>query len=322
MEQLLLGLRAAAERTRLRILGLCAHGELTVSDLVEILGQSQPRVSRHLRLLVEAGLLTRHQEGNWAFYRLDEAGESGELSRQIADLLPPDDAAHALDLKRLESVQAAWASSAAAYFRKNAANWSQVRALHVDEAKVDDALVKLLAAAPVGDLLDVGTGTGHVLQVLGEDSAKGIGVDRSLDMLKFARANIWRAGLKRCQVRHADMMQLPYPADSFDTATFHMVLHYAERPDGAIAEAARVLRPGGRLVVVDFAPHGRDELREAHAHRWLGFEDAKIKALFEKAALMAEQPVRLKGTPLTVCLWLGRKAANDQRDGLSQQQVS
>lgn len=322
MEELLSGLRAAAEGTRLRILGLCAHGELTVSDLVAILGQSQPRISRHLRLLVEAGLLLRHQEGNWAFYRLNEDSGNGAIARLIVDLMPADDTLHARDLEGLQEVQEAWAVSAGAYFKKNAANWSGLKSLEVDEAQLDKALARLLSGVPVGELLDIGTGTGHVLEVLGKSTESGIGIDRSLDMLKFARANIWRAGLRNCQVRHADMMQLPFPQDRFDTITFHMVLHYAERPERAVTEAARVLKPGGRLVVADFAPHDRSELREAHAHRWLGFKDEKIKTFFEKAGLMAEKPVRLEGAPLTVCLWMGRKAANDSQDREHEEKVS
>ncbi len=313
MDLLLQGLRAAGEATRLRILGLCAHAELSVSELVEILGQSQPRVSRHLRLLVEAGLLRRHREGNWAYYRLNEAPGTGELARLIVDLMAADDPVHAEDLDRLQGVKEAWAVSAAAYFKKNAPDWARVSALHVDDARADTALVKLLSTVPVGDLLDVGTGTGHMLEVLGRSASSGIGIDRSIDMLKVARANIWRAGLKNCQVRLADMLRLPYEQASFDTVTLRMVLHFVDRPGAAIAEAARVLRPGGRVVIVDFAPHDRIELREEHAHRWMGFDDEEIRGFLERGGLTAEAPVHLKSGPLTLCLWLGRRPANDAR---------
>lgn len=322
MELLLQGLRAAAEGTRLRILGLCAHAELTVSELVEILGQSQPRVSRHLRLLVESDLLERHREGNWACYRLSEAAGSGALGRVIVDLMDPEDPAHARDLARLEAVKADWAVKAAAYFQKHAPDWGRVSALHVDDAKVDAALRDLLSAEPLGDLLDLGTGTGHVLQLLGGEADSGVGVDRSIDMLKFARANIWRAGLRNCQVRLADMTRLPFPAAQFDTVILRMALHYSERPVWVIAEAARVLRPGGRLAVVDLEPHDRTELRDDHAHRWLGFADQKIRGFFERANLVAEKPVRLVGGPLTVGLWSARQPANDARPRLPAQEAS
>lgn len=316
-DTLLHGLRAAAEGTRLRILGLCAHAELTVSELVEILGQSQPRVSRHLRLLVEAGLLERHQEGNWACYRLSPGAGNGELGRLIVDLMPADDAVHAHDLARLEEVKEAWAVKSAAYFRQHASDWSRIQALHVDEAEVDAALLQVLGTAPVGDLLDIGTGTGHVLKLVGGRADSGVGVDRSIDMLKFARANIWRAGLRNCQVRMADMLRLPFPpagpAAGFDTVVLRMVLHYAEGPAAAIAEAARVLRPGGRLIVIDFAAHDHAELREAHAHRWLGFGDAQIEQYIEAAGLAADPVLCLDGGSLAVRLWSARQPANDAR---------
>jgi len=322
MDQLLQGLRAAGEATRLRILGLCAHAELSVTELVEILDQSQPRISRHLRLLVEAGLLRRHQEGNWAYYRLGEASASGELARLLVDLMPADDPFHAQDLARLVHVKEAWAVKAAAYFKKHAPEWSRVSAEFYDDRRVDAALVELCGTAPLGDLLDIGTGTGHTLQVLGGKAASGVGIDRSIDMLKVARANVWRAGLRNCQVRLADMLRLPYAADSFDTVTLRMVLHFAENPEATIAEAARVLRPGGRLVVVDLAPHDRPELRRDHAHRWMGFADHDLRAFFERGGLVAEAPQRLDGGPLVVCLWLGKRPANDVRKPLSSQAAS
>lgn len=311
MDELLQGLRAAAEPTRLRLLGLCAHAELTVSDLVEILGQSQPRVSRHLKLLVDAALLQRHQEGSFAYFRLADRGPGAELARQIVDLLPPEDPMHARDLDRLQQVQAAWAAKAAAYFRRNAANWSRVRELHVDSNQVDQALREIFEHEPAQNLLDVGTGTGHVLQLLGKQLESAVGIDLSRDMLTVARANLFRAGLRHCQVRHAEMTSLPFPSGHFDAVTLHMVLHYAVRPAAAIQEAARVLRPGGRLVVIDFLPHRREELRREQAHRWLGFSDKSIANFFADAGLIAQAPRHLAGNPLTIALWAGRRAAND-----------
>ena len=313
MDRLLQGLRAAGEATRLRILGLCGHAELSVTELVEILDQSQPRISRHLRLLVEAGLLHRHQEGNWAYYRLGEAAASGELARLLVDLMPADDPFHAQDLARLVRVKEAWAVKAAADFKNHAPEWSRLNAELYDDRRIDAALVERLGAAPLGDLLDIGTGTGHTLRVLGGKADRGVGIDRSIDMLRVARANLWRAGLKNCQVRLADMLRLPYPPDRFDTVTLCMVLHLAESPAAAVAEAARVLRPGGRLVVVDLAPHDRAGLRRDRGHRWMGFADHELRGLFEHGGLVAEAPQRLDGGPLAVCLWLAKRPANDAR---------
>jgi ArsR family transcriptional regulator len=311
MEQLLQGLRAAAEHTRLRILGLCAHAELTVSELVEILGQSQPRVSRHLKLLMEAGLLERHQEGNWAYFRIAESRPAGELAHLVVDLMPPGDQIHALDLQRLQALKEAYAVKAAAFFKRNAVDWDRIRALHIDQARVDEVLLGLFEHDEVQDILDVGTGTGHVLELLGARVESGTGVDLSRDMLNVARANLFQAGLRNCHVRQADMLQLPFTADRFDAVVAHMVLHYAERPAVAIAEATRVLRPGGRLVVVDFAPHERRELREEHAHRWLGFSDDKIHSYFAEAGLVGQAPRHLDGGEITVAVWQGVRPAND-----------
>ena len=311
MDALLQSLKAAAEPTRLRILGLCAHAELTVSDLVTILGQSQPRVSRHLRLLVEAGILERHQEGTWAWYRLAEAGKGGDFARTLVDLVPESDPVLGLDLRRLEEVRAERARQAEEYFRTNASQWSEVRGLHVDSAKVEEALLEILHVSDADDLLDIGTGTGSILELVGDTVSSAIGVDLSREMLSIARAALDRADLRNCQVRQADMYQLPFAGDRFDAATMHMVLHYAENPERAIAEAARVLRPGGRLVIVDLAPHSMSSLAEEHAHRWLGFSETQMGRWFQNAGLASRGTVRLEGTPLTVCLWTGQRAAND-----------
>ncbi len=318
MEELLQGLRAAAETTRLRILGLCAHGELSVSELCEVLGQSQPRVSRHLKLLVDADLLERHQEGSRVYFRLTEGANNSQLGRILVDLMPADDPVHALDLERLQAIKDAWAVKAAAYFKRNAANWDRIRRLHVDQEEIDRALKSLLSENEVRDLLDVGTGTGHVLELLGEGVEQAVGIDLSRDMLLVARSNLWTRGLSNCLVRQADMMKLPFTAERFDAVTLHMVLHYAERPAAAIAEAARVLRPGGRLVVADFAEHDREELLAEHAHRWCGFTDGKVAGFFEAAGLAPGQHRRLEGGALAVCLWSAERplgpAANDSDD--------
>lgn len=310
METLLQGMKAAAEATRLRILGLCAHAELTVSDLVNILGQSQPRVSRHLRLLVEAGLLERYQEGNWAYYRLAEEGDCAALAHHIIDLIPEDDPALSLDLVRLEEVRAARAERAAEYFRRNAAQWDEIRALYVDEEEVEAALERLALQGQPRGLLDIGTGTGRILERLAPEVESAVGVDDSREMLAVARNKLDEAGLRNCHVRLADMYQLPFHEARFDVVTCHMVLHYAENPGRVITEAARVLKPGGKLIIVDFAPHEMEHLMEQHEHRWLGFADETIEEMLRKAGLNAGAPVRLAGGQLTVCLWPGTRAAN------------
>lgn len=312
MDQVLSGLRAAAEPTRLRLLALCAQGDLTVTELTQILGQSQPRVSRHLKLMVEAGLLDRFREGTWAFYRLAESGAGADLARRTLDLLSPDDATLRLDFARLDAIKRERAEAADAYFRANAGQWREIRSLHVDEAEVERLLVDMVRAGPHRDLLDIGTGTGRVLEVVGPLVDRGLGLDASREMLAVARTSLEAAGLRHCHVRQADMYQLPLADGAMDVVIIHQVLHFAERPAAVVAEAARVLRPGGRLLLVDFAPHELEELRSVHSHRRLGFADAEVHGWCRAAGLEPAPPRRLPGTSLTVVLWPAERLAAPQ----------
>jgi SAM-dependent methyltransferase len=307
MSELLGALRAAAEPSRLRLLALCARAELTVTELAQILGQSQPRVSRHLKLLCEAGLLDRTREGSWVFYRLGSGKAVSLLGRHVAEACDEHDATIALDLQRLAAIKQQRAELAAAYFRENAADWHRIRSLYVDEAEVETVLVDIVGTLAPRDLLDIGTGTGRMLELLGPFVANALGIDQSREMLAVARVNIERAGLTNCIVRLGDMYQLPLPDASFDAAVIHQVLHYADRPAAAIAEAARVLRPGGSLVIVDFAPHALEFLRDDHAHRRLGFADDDIATWCRAAGLEPNQPRLLPGDPLTVAIWTARR---------------
>ncbi len=309
MEHLLAALRAVAEPTRLRLLVLCARGELTVSELTQILGQSQPRVSRHLKLLCEAGLLDRFREGSWVFYRLSQAGPASAVARHLVEACDEGDPTIALDLQRLGATKRQRADLASAYFRENAARWHHIRSLYVDEAEVEAALIEIIAAADPRDLLDIGTGTGRMLEILAPRVEHALGIDQSREMLSVARVNLERAGLENGRVRRGDMYQLAVPDASFDAVVVHQVLHYADRPAAAIAEAARVLRPGGVLVLVDFAPHGLEFLREEHAHRRLGFADPEIAEWCRAAGLDPALPRRLPGDPLTVVIWTAQRRA-------------
>jgi len=311
VDAVLTGLRAAAEPTRLRLLALLAQGDLTVSEITHILGQSQPRVSRHLKLMCEAGLLDRFPEGAWVFYRLAARGDGADLARALLPLLPEGDGGLALDRQRLDAVRAGRGERAAAYFRDNASRWNEIRSLHVDEAVVEAALVEAVADSPgtrpLRDLVDLGTGTGRVLELLGPRADSAIGIDLSREMLAVARANLDRAGLRHCMVRQGDITQLPLPDASADAVTIHQVLRYAAEPALVVAEAARLLRPGGLLVAVDFAPHDLEALRESHAHRRLGFADAEVAGWFAAAGLSPDGARHLPGKPLTVVLWRAKK---------------
>jgi ubiquinone/menaquinone biosynthesis C-methylase UbiE/DNA-binding transcriptional ArsR family regulator len=304
-------LKAAAEATRLRILALLAEAELTVSDLTAILRQSQPRISRHLRLLAEAGLVERFREGSWAFFRLGDRGDAAKLARELIAHLEPEDVTLSRDRERLAAVRAQRAQAAQNYFRQHAAEWDRIRKLHVADEAVEAAIIGALADAPVRALLDLGTGTGRMLELLAPQIERGLGLDLSLDMLSLARARLDRAGLRHCSVRQGDIYDLALPKDSFDAVVVHQVLHFLEDGARAIEEAARVLRPGGRLLVVDFAPHDLEFLRDEHAHRRLGFSPETVTQWMKAAGLTVLLQQSLPPGPasdgkIAVALWLGR----------------
>jgi ubiquinone/menaquinone biosynthesis C-methylase UbiE/DNA-binding transcriptional ArsR family regulator len=302
-------LKAASEATRLRILVLLSQTELTVSDLTEILRQSQPRLSRHLRLLAEAGLVERFREGSWAFFRLGERGSAADIARALIARLDADDPIIARDRERLAAVRSARAAAAQNYFRRHAAEWDRIRKLHVADAAVEEAVRTALADKPIRALLDLGTGTGRMLELFAPDIERGIGLDMSLDMLALARARLDRAGLQHCSVRQGDIYDLALPRDSFDVVIIHQVLHFLDDSARAIGEAARVLRPGGRLLVVDFAPHDLEFLREEHAHRRLGFAPESVTQWLQAAGLDVLRQETLPPGPqgrIAVSLWLAR----------------
>ncbi len=307
MDTLLAALRAVAEPTRLRLLSLCAEGEFTVSELTQIVGQSQPRVSRHLKQLSDAGLLQRLPEGSWVFYRLAGETPAGQLARHIVGQLPGSGTTLEQDRERLAAVRRARAAAAQGYFNANAGRWDEIRSMQVDDGLVEGRLLSMLPPEGLSALLDVGTGTGRILELYGERGVAGVGVDLSHEMLSVARANLSRSGLANVYVRHADMYRLPWPAPAFDAVTFHQVLHFADDPAAAIAEAARVVRPGGRVVIVDFAPHDVEALRTDHAHRRLGFADGEVNDWLVEAGLEPGDPATLPGNRLTVALWQARR---------------
>jgi ubiquinone/menaquinone biosynthesis C-methylase UbiE len=306
-------LKAAGEETRLRVLALLSEAELTVSDLTDILRQSQPRISRHLRLLAEAGLVERFREGTWAFFRLAEHGGGAEVGRALLARLDPADPTIARDRARLASVRSARAAAAQAYFRAHAAEWDRIRKLHVADAAVEAAIRAALADKPFRSLLDLGTGTGRMLELFGGEIERGLGLDLSLDMLLLARDRLERAGLKNCSVRQGDLYDLPLANAAFDVVILHQVLHFLDDGARAIKEAARVLRPGGRLLVVDFAPHEQEFLREQFAHRRLGFARETVTQWMAGAGLepllhKSLKPEAGSEGKIAVSLWLARDA--------------
>jgi ubiquinone/menaquinone biosynthesis C-methylase UbiE/DNA-binding transcriptional ArsR family regulator len=307
----LAALRGAGEATRLRILALLSAGELNVKDLTQILGQSQPRISRHLKLMADAGLIRRFREGSWVFFRLAESGAEATLAQAIVGSLDPTDLTLARDRARAKAVQKARAEAAQAYFKAHAGEWDQIRALHVAEKAVEAAMDDALGEGPFELLVDLGTGTGRILKLFGPRAARALGFDLNHAMLAYARMKLERAGLIHAQVRHGDLYNVPLPDGSAEMVVLHQVLHYLDDPAAAIGEAARLLAPGGKLLVVDFAPHELEFLREQAAHRRLGFARDQLDRWLGGAGLKLERFRELKPQPaggkLTVSLWLGAK---------------
>lgn len=297
--------QALADPTRLRILGLVRAMELSVGELAQVLEQSQPRVSRHVRILDDAGLVARRREGSWVFVT---PGALADTLARVVELLGGEDERRGAeaDRARLEAVRATRADAAAQWFAAHAAVWDRIRSLHVAESEVEAAIARALGDAPVGRLLDIGTGTGRMLELFSARADSATGIDKSTDMLRVARAKL---GGARVDLRQGDMYALPLPAGGQDVAILHQVLHYAADPNAAVREAARVLAPGGRLVVVDFAPHEREELRLHDQHQRLGFSDAAVLAAMRAAGLKGEVLEHLGGGELTVTIWRGVKPA-------------
>jgi ubiquinone/menaquinone biosynthesis C-methylase UbiE/DNA-binding transcriptional ArsR family regulator len=312
-------LKAIGEETRLRIVALLQHGELTVTDLTEILGQSQPRVSRHLRLLVDAGLVDKHREGTWVFFRLVEAGSRRELVHAAIATVHAGEPVLAADLDRLDTVRARRAAAASQYFEQIAPIWDEERSLHAAADTVEAAIVGVIGDQPLGRVLDVGTGTGRMLQLLADRADRSVGLDSSHSMLSVARANLERAGVVNWELRQGDVHSPPLDAASFDLVVIHQVLHYLDDAARAISEAARLVAPGGRLLVVDFAPHRHDFLRGA-AHRRLGFTHRQLADWFDQVGfdcptiIDVDPPAGQDGLTVTVWLATNRTLAVSQRE--------
>jgi ubiquinone/menaquinone biosynthesis C-methylase UbiE/DNA-binding transcriptional ArsR family regulator len=309
MRQALDIFRALADPTRLRIFALLRAMELSVGELAQVLGQSQPRVSRHVKILCDAGIADRRKEGSWVFLGLGEEARVAPLLAAMDALsaTTPGDPWEVADVARLAAVRADRAIAAERYFAGHAEEWDAIRSLHVAESEVEAAILRALAGGAVGRLVDIGTGTGRMIELLGGAAVSALGIDRSPEMLRLARSKLAASGQDRAELRQGDMYALPLASGSADTVLLHQVLHYAQQPRSVVAEASRLLAPGGRLLIVDFASHDREELRTRDAHARLGFGDEQLESWFAAAGLESAHATQLQGGELTVKLWLGRR---------------
>lgn len=310
---LVAALKAAAEPTRLRILLLLAGGELNVKDLTLILGQSQPRISRHLKLLCEAGLIERFRDGSWVYFHISDRQPGGRLALRLVADVDPSEASVRRDRERAEALKRERESSAQAFFEEHAADWDRIRALHVAEKDVEAAMRRAIGDGPFDFFVDLGTGTGRTLELFADRFERGVGLDVNQTMLTYARANLKAKGCTKAQVRHGDLYSLALADQQADAVVMHQVLHFLSDPALAIREAARVLSPGGKLLIVDFAPHEMEFLRSREAHERLGFTHEQVAGWLKDVGLVLESVEDLKprmddgDEMLTVTIWLAER---------------
>lgn len=312
-------LKAVAEPTRLRLLMLLRDGDLNVKDLTQILDQSQPRLSRHLKLLTEAGLVERFREGSWVYFHISQRTLGGSLTLQLLEALDVSDPVLARDRRRLEALKKERETAAQEYFRDHAADWDRVRSLHVSEDEVEAAMLDMLGDGPFQNFVDLGTGTGRILELFLSRFEEGLGVDVNNTMLSYARSKLGERAGSAVQMRHGDIYNLPVPDGAADAVVMHQVLHYLSDPAGAIAESSRILKPDGQLLIADFAPHELEFLREQQAHDRLGFSKSSVETWMRDAGLTPTAFRELKPAPsgtkdkLTVSIWLGRRTIAAER---------
>ena len=307
-------IRALADPTRLRIMRLLGTMELAVGELAQVLGQSQPRVSRHVGILCDARLAERRREGSWVFLRSLTGEDSAPLGLAVNHLLVAAEQEDEVfseqcesDRRKLADIRSAREEGAEAYFARHAEEWDELRQLHSPDQQVEESLIEALQAAPIGRFLDIGTGTGRMAELFAPLADHVVALDKSLDMLRLARAKLQHLPSGKLELVQGDFAELPFASLSFDTVVLHQVLHFAQSPDGVLAEAARVTVPGGRIAIIDFSAHDLEELRARHAHARLGFSDSQLRELLTAAGYRAAKPIALEGGELVVKIWLGTR---------------
>ncbi|WP_379922480.1 ArsR/SmtB family transcription factor [Erythrobacter sp. R86502] len=300
--------KALGDPTRLRIARLLGAMELAVGELAQVLGQSQPRVSRHVGILCDAGLAERRREGSWVFLRQSEPSapliEAVQSLLTLAETEEPTFAALCdADRRKLAAIRDARETAAETYFARHAGEWDELRALHSADVEVERRLSDALADAPLGAMLDIGTGTGRMAELFADRAERIVALDKNLEMLRVARAKLQHLPTAQIELVQGDFADLPFADATFDTVLLHQVLHFAPDPAPALIEAARVLRSGGRIAIVDFASHDHEELRTRHQHVRLGFADRQMAELLGAAGFVACPPLALEGGALVVKIW-------------------
>lgn len=291
--------------------------ELAVGELAQILEQSQPRISRHIRILDEADLAERRKEGSWVFLRPGKTQALETLHRifRSENVVTSEQAIS--DEQKLATVRQKRAQMAEQYFAAHAEEWDAIRSLHLPEDKVEQAMLALVKDVHLGHLVDIGTGTGRMVELFGPGAELVTALDNSPEMLRLARAKLLAgdsspsgqtALTRKTELKLGDFNRLPLQDGKADSVIMHQVLHYAQHPEAVLTEVSRVLGPGGIILIADFASHDREELRTAHAHARLGFSDDSMERWFRQTGIDLVQSRTLDGGQLTVKIWVGRKS--------------
>ncbi len=314
MEKHVLALKTLGHTERLRILALLSRGELTVSELVQILKLSQPRVTQYIISLETAGIIERLKEGSWVFSRISRGNEavSAIVATTLATL-PQNNPVMQQDLKRLEDVRAERSKAAEAFFASVANDRSQLGDEYLPQADIEAKMRELLGAGPFDYMVDLGTGTGRMLEVFSDRILRGSGIDNNAQMLKVARSKL--AAREHIAVRQGDLLAAPLADGVADLVSLHQVLHYLEDPQEAITEAARLLTPGGQLLIVDYEDHDRDEFRTDYAHRRLGFSDTDMRNWLSAAglSLTAVETIPTRDNRPDVRIWISTASKMQRR---------
>ncbi len=311
MDRISTALKAMGHNERLRIMALLSHGELTVSELVKILGLSQPRVTQYIKSLEEAGIIDRVKEGSWVFSRISRANKDlFNLVSKTLEMLPRDDAILLSDRRRLDDVRSERSKDADAFFDMVASDDGQLGDEYLPREDMDRKIHDILGASSFAFMVDLGTGTGRMLKLLSDKIERGAGVDNNSEMLKVARHRLSETGKSHLTVRHGELSATPFGTETADLVTIHQVLHYLDEPADALREASRLLQSKGKLLIVDFAAHNQDEFREKYAHRRLGFSDDDIEGwIFDHdLSLKAIENVSTGSGKPDVRLWLCEKS--------------
>ena len=308
MERHALALKTLGHPERLRILALLSRGELTVSELVQILNLSQPRVTQYIKSLETAGIIERLKEGSWVFSRIRRGNEAiSALVATTLATLPAHDPILTADLRRLEDVRAERSVAAEAFFANVANDTGTLGDEYIPKANIESMLRKMAGKGPFEYMVDLGTGTGRMLEVFADRVTRGSGIDNNVHMLKVARHKLAKNNYNHIRVRQGDLNSTPLESELADLVTLHQVLHYLDDPQSAIIEAARLLTRNGIILIADFETHDQDEFRYEYAHRRLGFDDNDIEDWLAGAGLSLTrvETIKTQSSRPNVKIWLG-----------------